>query len=98
MRKQLNLKFLQVDFEECYCPMGCCRMVETVCKELGLFRIRFPAAFEAIGVRSRSEAETICRVVAALNGVDQSKTACVGISGSPIPHNGTISLEPSSLG
>ncbi|KAL8770776.1 MAG: hypothetical protein Q9209_003643 [Squamulea sp. 1 TL-2023] len=32
--KKLDLRYLELDFEECYCPMGCCRMVQFICAKL----------------------------------------------------------------
>ena len=35
IRRYVELKFLQIDLEECYCPLGCCRMVDSVLDIMG---------------------------------------------------------------
>lgn len=45
--RYLQLDRLQLDFEECYCALGCCRKVEYVCNQL-----RYHAAFTALCYRS----------------------------------------------
>ena len=30
IQRHVKLRFLEVDLEECYCPLGCCRMVDSV--------------------------------------------------------------------
>jgi hypothetical protein len=45
--RYLQLDRLQLDFEECYCALGCCRKVEYVCSQL-----RYHAAFTALCYRS----------------------------------------------
>ena len=49
--ERMTLKFLQLDFENCYCPVGCCRMLEDVCKCLVSFPNGFPKRVEVMGLR-----------------------------------------------
>ncbi|KAI0377328.1 hypothetical protein F5Y04DRAFT_291830 [Hypomontagnella monticulosa] len=35
LRKLTQLHRLQIDFHNCYCPLGCCPLTEFVCKHLG---------------------------------------------------------------
>ena len=89
MRSQLALKFLQIDFEECYCPTGCCRMVSEVCEDLGPFKLGFPDKFEVIGVRSKAEAASIREKIASrnkINKVQPSDIRCVDLNGQSIDY------------
>ena len=69
-------------------------MVPYVCKHLGPFKEGFPHAFEVIGVSDKREAETIRRVIATLNDVEQSKIVCVDKSGNTIPYTGPAISKP----
>ena len=89
MRNQLALKFLQIDFEECYCPTGCCRMAINVCSSLGPFRSRFPDQFEVIGVKNKTEAASIRKMIAArnrANKVHPRDIRCVDLNGQSIDY------------
>ena len=94
MRSQLALKFLQIDFEECYCPTGCCRMAEDICKRLGPFE-SFPDKFEVIGVRNKAEAANIRRDIVNRNKVNKvhpRDIRCVDLNGQSIDYE---ALAPS---
>ena len=58
MRQEMTAKCLQIDLEECFCPLGCCRLVEEVCEGLGPFINGFPSTFEVI-VKDEKEAATV---------------------------------------
>ncbi|KAL8792529.1 MAG: hypothetical protein Q9195_004899 [Heterodermia aff. obscurata] len=91
MRRKLALKFLQIDFEECYCPTGCCRLPLAVCKRLGPFRLGFPDKFEVIGVKNQAEAVEIQRMIAGRNKVHPSDIKCVDCSGHPLDYEAPVS-------
>ena len=89
MRSQLALKFLQIDFEECYCPTGCCRMALKVCSYLGPFKYGFPDKFEVIGVRTKAEATSIREKIAIQNEVNKVQPGdirCVDLNGQSIDY------------
>ena len=89
MRRQLALKFLQIDFEECYCPSGCCRMVLDVCQRLGPFKSGFPDKFEVIGVKDKDEAARIRAEISSLNRahkVNPRDIRCVDLDGQSIDY------------
>ena len=89
MRNQLALKFLQIDFEECYCPTGCCRMAMDVCSYLGGFKSGFPDKFEVIGVKNNAEAVGIRKAIASrnkANKVHPRDIRCVDLNGQSIDY------------
>ena len=67
---------MQLDFEECYCALGCCRKVEYVCNQLRYhaaftrlcyrrpFRHGALPVFEIMGFRDTAEKELICERLA----------------------------------
>ncbi|KAL8779732.1 MAG: hypothetical protein Q9213_006800 [Squamulea squamosa] len=59
--KDLDLRYLELDFEECYCPMGCCRMVDFVCARLwALARLcKTLERIDVLGLASRGEARRV---------------------------------------
>lgn len=60
IRYHLALTRLQIDFEECYCPTGCCRMVDDVCQQLsGEWTKRAPLRIEIIGWEDDDEKQLI---------------------------------------
>ncbi|OTA62220.1 hypothetical protein K449DRAFT_394979 [Hypoxylon sp. EC38] len=70
----LALDRLQLSFDECYCPMGCCRLIKeaTECF-LGSYRpsrrkLRLPRVIEIIGWNDESEKQYINRKLGALEG------------------------------
>ncbi|KAG7005479.1 hypothetical protein G7Y79_00019g046590 [Physcia stellaris] len=63
IKRYVELKFLQIDLEECYCPLGCCRMVDSVLDSIGR-RPNYPKYLEEsleqlqiIGLASQKELE-----------------------------------------
>lgn len=59
MREKLVPMFLQIDVEECYCPLGCCRMVEDVFEAFGPFEKGSPPTVEVIGIKDEDEATMV---------------------------------------
>jgi hypothetical protein len=51
----LRLQRLEIDFEECYCPLGCCRMVDYVCEELQYPFREIPHRLDIIGWKDDAE-------------------------------------------
>lgn len=66
MCDQLAATFLQIDLEECYCPLGCCRMVESLCGYIGTFEA-FPKQMEIIGLEDEEEAQEARKAINYLN-------------------------------
>jgi hypothetical protein len=74
--RYLQLDRLQLDFEECYCALGCCRKVEYVCNQLRYhaaftalcyrspFRHGSLPVFEVMGFRDAAEKELVCQRLA----------------------------------
>jgi hypothetical protein len=46
---------LQIDIEQCYCPMGCCKGVEAVFGHLGSFEHGAPEEVEVLSWRNEEE-------------------------------------------
>jgi hypothetical protein len=57
--RRLPLQKLQIDVEECYCPVGCCRLVETVFAMLGPFQEHAPSKIEVLGWKNKAEKDVI---------------------------------------
>jgi len=71
---RLCLKRLQIDFEECYCPDGCCRQVQYVCEMLHGFENGFPTFVEVIGHKDKVEKKLILETLCRMNpGVEKSR-------------------------
>ena len=66
-----RLKRLQIDFEECYCPVGCCRKVDYVCNMLHTWELAPPEHWEIIGFLDAKEQEIILEKLTC-TGVDKS--------------------------
>jgi len=75
MRKKLAATFLQIDFEECYCALGCCRMVEEVCENLGPFQ-DLPGNIEIIGLKDEDEAARVKDTISFTNCMDADRIVC----------------------
>ncbi|KAI0835100.1 hypothetical protein F5Y06DRAFT_306460 [Hypoxylon sp. FL0890] len=65
--KQFELDRLQLSFEECYCPMGCCRLAHRVARSLvphnhlTQWKTRPPRTIEVIGWNNDIEQQNIIR-------------------------------------
>ena len=81
IRRKLRANFLQIDFEECYCPLGCCRFVENVCMMMGPFDNEFPETFEAVGVKDEAEALLIRDIVTGVNWIEERRVVCKDVRG-----------------
>lgn len=75
MRQKLAASFLQIDFEECYCALGCCRMVEDVCENLGPFLHR-PGNIEIIGLKDEDEATRVKDRISFTNCMEANRIVC----------------------
>lgn len=67
IRRQLKLKYLQICFEECHCPIGCCRMVGKACSQLGPWAKGFPERVEILGATNAREKAMILKRIEAKN-------------------------------
>lgn len=62
LKEKTKLKRLQLDFEECYCPLGCCRLVDYVCSLLqDDWAIAVPEVIEVLGWVDDEEKNSIHR-------------------------------------
>ena len=73
IKLHLKMEFLQIDLEECYCPLGCCRLVDWICGLLGPFRKGFPGRFEVVGIKDKEEEVMIRERLSRLNDIDPSR-------------------------
>lgn len=83
MRKKLAAIFLQIDFEECYCALGCCRMVEEVSNNIGPFH-NLPGSFEIIGLRDEDEATRVKATISFTNYMEADRIVCKDARGNVI--------------
>ncbi|KAI0482948.1 hypothetical protein GGR56DRAFT_215989 [Xylariaceae sp. FL0804] len=89
LQRSTALKRLQVDLTDCYCPLGCCRMVQELCGYLAFGRLDYgeerpevwerqiPDTFEIIGWRDNEEKELIVRVLAEGLSIEPSRIVCI---------------------
>lgn len=59
----MSLKRLQIDFEDCFCPSSCCRMVDRVCNLLAPWMEVPPEHWEIIGFWDQLEVEMIRKIL-----------------------------------
>jgi len=59
INEQLQLQKLQIDLEQCFCPVGCCRMVEFACGLVGPFTKGPPACLEILGHEEKEMARIL---------------------------------------
>jgi len=83
MRTKLAATFLQIDFEECYCALGCCRMVEEVCQNLGPFQ-NLPGKIEIIGLKDAEEATRVKDTIAFTNHMETNRIVCKDARGNDL--------------
>ena len=78
----VGLKYLEVDLEECYCPLGCCRMAESVVGTI----YDFPARSDSLkhlnitGISSVEEAYELMNAIECAQGVFLDELALPVIS------------------
>ena len=60
----LPLRKLQIDIGECYCPMGCCRLVEFVFGRLCENKKAGPVNVEVLGWKNKDEKDEILALIA----------------------------------
>lgn len=83
MCKKLNATFLQIDVEECYCALGCCRMAEEVCEYLGPFD-KFSGDIEIIGLEDEDEAARVKKIVSFTNCMELDQIVCKDARGNVV--------------
>ena len=98
MRKKLTAEFLQIDLEECFCPLGCCRLVEEVCENVGPFDNGFPSTFEVVGVKDEEEAAIVKSVIASVNFVLRHSVVCKDAKGNSLKDDLLSTTSESILG
>jgi hypothetical protein len=83
LRAMTKLRRLQIDLEECYCPLSCCRKVEYICDGLRLtWDIGPPETIEILGCENDAEKAMVKQKLRTLNGVtNDGKIKFVGLLG-----------------
>jgi hypothetical protein len=66
-----------IDVEECYCPVGCCRLVETVFGLLGPFQQQAPWKVEVVGWKNEWEKDQILALMVSRGGMKQDTMSLV---------------------
>lgn len=81
LKAKTQLKHLQLDIEECYCPIGCCRHVEFACEYLrGDWKLAMPEVVEIVGWLDEAEKKQIRRSLNPLNDRENAGIKFVGES------------------
>ena len=71
--EKMKLQFLQLDFDHCRCPMGCCRMLEDVCGNLVDFPNGFPNRIEILGASGLQEWEIVVSFIGRSDAVQEER-------------------------
>ncbi|KAK7748274.1 hypothetical protein SLS62_008734 [Diatrype stigma] len=81
LRAKTRLRRLQLDFEECYCPVGCCRNVEYACSYLrGDWELAMPELVEIVGWLDEREKKQIRQWLIPLDNRENVEIRFVGQS------------------
>lgn len=80
MGQKLVASFLQIDLEECYCALGCCRMAQVVSENLGPFQHR-PRLIEIVGLKDEDEATRVKDSMSSTNCMEADRIVCKDAEG-----------------
>jgi hypothetical protein len=72
-----DLTNLELDFTNCYCPMGCCRALDDVLEVFVRGGLATPAHLRVMGTKNQLERDTVIRSLGRYYHAERSKTTVV---------------------